>query len=164
MMADRKAFSGGIGPITEFRNLSGRGTFLALRTKSRNHPSRDSWKLFEVRGEKKEERKRYSSRAVMTGRRNYDKGVLTRMADLRLRHLKSKLVRTRTTIFCSAPSFSERLIFVASWYVKKYYSIPAYMYINVSQNCLALEKIIYELREKICLLSQESLIARYGFF
>lgn len=45
--------------------------------------------------------------------RGYDRSqelrqrLLTRMADLRLRHLKSKLVRTRTTIFYSTIFFRK---------------------------------------------------------
>jgi len=64
----------------------------------------------EVAGRKEKGRKKERGihRAVMTGRRNCDKGVLTRMAALRLGFVISKaLVRTGKTIFCPVSLFSE---------------------------------------------------------
>ena len=60
--------------------------------------------LYTEKGRKKEVS---IARAVMTGRRNCDKGVLTRMAALRLGFVISKALvcRTRKTIFRSASPF-----------------------------------------------------------
>lgn len=76
----RKVFPGGIGLVTEFRNSSGR--FLRSECNLVRAGIRGSYSRRE-RKEKGRKQEEYPSCAVMTGRRNCDKGVLTRMAALR---------------------------------------------------------------------------------